>query len=98
MIGKEIRIAQKLYKVNMKNGKGLQEKFEKNPDAPTEGNEKTILEIPKAIKGMFYDEQVNDMNTGVMEWYCVSIYWFCFRRGIIIRGGPQRVLLPHCQL
>ena len=52
MIGKEIRIAQKLYKVNMKNGKGLQEKFEKNPDAPTEGSEKSILEVPKAVKGM----------------------------------------------
>ena len=23
-----------------------------NPDAPTEGNEKTILEIPNAVKGI----------------------------------------------
>lgn len=51
MIGNEIRIAQKLYKVNLKNGKGLLEKFEKNPDAPTEGSEKTVLDIPKAVKG-----------------------------------------------
>lgn len=29
MIGMETRIAAKLYRVNMKNGKGLREKFEK---------------------------------------------------------------------
>ena len=62
MIGMETRIAAKLYRVTMKNGKGLRDKFEKvrlemnhdgqNPDAPTEGNEKTILEIPKAVKGL----------------------------------------------
>ena len=62
MIGMETRITAKLYRVTMKNGKGLREKFEKvrlevdddgqNPDAPTEGNEKTILEIPNAVKGI----------------------------------------------
>ena len=61
MIGMETRIAAKLYRVTMKNGKSLREKFEKvlsdrgiddqNPDAPTEGNEKTILDIPNAVKG-----------------------------------------------
>ena len=70
MIGNEVRIAQKLYKVNLKNGKGLLEKFEKNPDAPTEGSEKTVLAIPKAVKGMkmtWYD----------MKWpvfLCVDVF------------------------
>lgn len=61
MIGTEVRIAAKLYRVNVKNGKSLREKFTlvvsqrladpQNPDAPTEGNEKSILQIPQAVKG-----------------------------------------------
>ncbi|CBK24701.2 LOW QUALITY PROTEIN: uncharacterized protein [Blastocystis hominis] len=56
MIGTEVRIAAKLYRVNVKNGKGLREKFTSNPDAPTEGNEKSILQIPQAVKDVYPEE------------------------------------------
>lgn len=66
MIGTDTRITKKLYNVNVKNGKQLREKFtnvlllflfdRQNPDAPTEGNEKSILQIPQAVKDVYPDE------------------------------------------
>lgn len=66
MIGTETRITSKLYKATVKKGQQLREKFEKvgevltpdaqNPDAPCEGNEKTIVQIPQAVKVVYPNE------------------------------------------
>ncbi len=66
MIGTETRITSKLYKATVKKGQQLREKFEKvgevltpdaqNPDAPCEGNEKTIVQIPQAVKAVYPNE------------------------------------------
>lgn len=56
MIGRETRITSKLYRVNVKNGANLRDKFAANPNAPTEGNEKTVIQIPNGVKEVYPNE------------------------------------------